>query len=162
VVVAQSLNEAIHMLIRKTRRPSWILIAGLVFMYALTILSLRVGPMRGLGSSWRRQVKLKIPQLHQKNTLLSASARLTSTQRDSRSSSSHPAPPPPLAIDSIIQLNISELTSQGDGFARYKPSGRDDDSNSVGWVVMIPNALPNETVTCRIVENQKSYRLVQI
>jgi predicted RNA-binding protein with TRAM domain len=63
----------------------------------------------------------------------------------------------PLPKDSVVQVDILELTSQGDGFARYKTeSGTHPDS--AGWVVMVPKALPTEKVTCRVVENHKSYR----
>lgn len=67
----------------------------------------------------------------------------------------------PLPKDSIVQVSILELTSQGDGLARFKVAG-DAHADSAGWTIMIPNALPDENITCRIVENHRSYRYHEV
>jgi 23S rRNA (uracil1939-C5)-methyltransferase len=53
---------------------------------------------------------------------------------------------PPLAKGDIVQLTITDLTSNGEGIGRYN-----------NFAVFVPGALPEETVTARVISVQKKY-----
>lgn len=53
---------------------------------------------------------------------------------------------PPVTKDDLLQLTIEDLTSNGEGVGRFK-----------GFTVFVPGALPQETVTARVISVQKHY-----
>ena len=62
----------------------------------------------------------------------------------------------PYAVGGEVEVQIVELTNEGRGLGRLPCT------NGTSWVVMVPFALPNETVKCRIMDNFKSYRYDKI
>lgn len=52
----------------------------------------------------------------------------------------------PVTKDDLLQLTIEDLTSNGEGVGRFK-----------GFTVFVPGALPQETVTARVISVQKHY-----
>jgi len=78
--------------------------------------------------------------------------------------------PFPFQYHEILTLRVESLTNLGIGICRIQlpltetnhekigeVSSIETTSSSKGWVVMVPNVIPGETVQCRVFRNHKSY-----
>ncbi|KAL1500399.1 hypothetical protein AB1Y20_013056 [Prymnesium parvum] len=89
----------------------------------------------------------------------------------------------PFAFHELLELEIEDVTSRGDGVARVFPplppphaedpealgrpsasdaAGRAPTGRSAGWVVLVPFCLPGEKVVARVRRNCKTYSVAEL